>query len=53
MGASGDLTPLSYVAATLSGEREVLWCGERRTSAEVHRELGWAPLVLRPKEAWR
>lgn len=25
--------------------------GERRQSADVHRELGWAPLVLRPKEA--
>jgi len=51
VGASGDLTPLSYIAATLSGEREVLFKGERRTSADVHRELGWTPLVLRPKEA--
>ncbi|WP_422417973.1 HAL/PAL/TAL family ammonia-lyase [Pseudomonas sp. GZD-222] len=51
VGASGDLTPLSYVAATLSGEREVMYHGERRSAAEVHRELGWQPLVLRPKEA--
>lgn len=51
VGASGDLTPLSYVAATLSGEREVFWKGERRSAAEVHRELGWTPLTLRPKEA--
>lgn len=51
VGASGDLTPLSYVAATLAGEREVLYQGERRSSAEVHRQLGWQPLVLRPKEA--
>ena len=51
VGASGDLTPLSYVAATLSGEREVLFKGERRFSLDVHRELGWTPLVLRPKEA--
>ncbi|MDA7084878.1 aromatic amino acid ammonia-lyase [Pseudomonas sp. SA3-5] len=51
VGASGDLTPLSYVAATLSGEREVLFQGERRSAAEVHAELGWTPLVLRPKEA--
>lgn len=51
VGASGDLTPLSYVAATLSGEREVMYKGERRSSADVHRELGWTPLVLRPKEA--
>ncbi|HDS1734214.1 aromatic amino acid ammonia-lyase [Pseudomonas sp. BP8] len=51
VGASGDLTPLSYVAATLSGEREVLYQGKQRSSAEVHRALGWQPLVLRPKEA--
>lgn len=51
VGASGDLTPLSYVAATLCGEREVLYKGQRRPSAEVHAELGWQPLVLRPKEA--
>ena len=51
VGASGDLTPLSYVAATLSGEREVLYQGQRRNAADVHRELGWQPLVLRPKEA--
>lgn len=51
VGASGDLTPLSYVAATLSGEREVMYKGERRSAAEVHAELGWTPLVLRPKEA--
>jgi histidine ammonia-lyase len=25
--------------------------GERRQSSEVHRQLGWDPLVLRPKEA--
>ena len=51
VGASGDLTPLSYVAATLSGEREVMFRGERRHACDVHRELGWDPLVLRPKEA--
>ncbi len=51
VGASGDLTPLSYVAAALSGEREMLHRGVRRNAAEVHRELGWTPLVLRPKEA--
>ncbi|MFA0994259.1 MULTISPECIES: HAL/PAL/TAL family ammonia-lyase [Pseudomonas syringae group] len=51
VGASGDLTPLSYVAATLSGEREVMFRGERRLASDVHRELGWTPLVLRPKEA--
>lgn len=51
VGASGDLTPLSYVAAALCGERQVLWREEVRDAAEVHAELGWTPLVLRPKEA--
>jgi histidine ammonia-lyase len=51
VGASGDLTPLSYVAATLSGEREVLYRGVVRSSAELHAELDWQPLTLRPKEA--
>ena len=51
VGASGDLTPLSYVAATLTGEREVMYRGERRSAAEVHRLLGWTPLTLRLKEA--
>ncbi len=51
VGASGDLTPLSYVAATLSGEREVLFRGEQRSAIDVHNQLGWTPLTLRPKEA--
>lgn len=51
VGASGDLTPLSYVAATLSGQRQVLYRGQVREVAEVYKELGWQPLVLRPKEA--
>jgi histidine ammonia-lyase len=50
VGASGDLTPLSYVAAVLCGAREV-WCeGSRRPTAEVFRERGIAPIALRPKE---
>ena len=50
VGASGDLTPLSYVAAVLVGERELYWQGKLWHSAELHRQLGVAPLVLRPKE---
>ena len=50
VGASGDLTPLSYVAAVLCGEREVWYGGEQRSAAEVLASLGIAPLRLRPKE---
>jgi histidine ammonia-lyase len=50
VGASGDLTPLSYVAAVLCGEREVMHRGQRRSAAEVLAEIGMTPLKLRPKE---
>jgi len=50
VGASGDLTPLSYVAAVLCGEREVYHRGARRPTAEVFAELKITPLKLRPKE---
>jgi histidine ammonia-lyase len=50
VGASGDLTPLSYVAAVLCGEREVWFRGEPRPAAAVLQGLGMAPLKLRPKE---
>jgi len=50
VGASGDLTPLSYVAAALCGEREVLFDGRVRPAAEALVALRRAPLRLRPKE---
>ncbi|ELE7612764.1 aromatic amino acid lyase [Vibrio vulnificus] len=50
VGASGDLTPLSYLAAVLVGEREVIYQGEERATAEVYAELGIQPIKLRPKE---
>ncbi|GAB3092142.1 aromatic amino acid lyase [Aestuariicella hydrocarbonica] len=50
VGASGDLTPLSYVAAVLCGEREVYYQGDIRPTAEVFLELGIDPITLRPKE---
>lgn len=50
VGASGDLTPLSYVAAALCGEREVLFDGRRMSAATALRAVGMAPLRLRPKE---
>lgn len=50
VGASGDLTPLSYVAATLVGEREALFRGELTMAADAWKALGIAPLTLAPKE---
>ncbi|WP_240776273.1 HAL/PAL/TAL family ammonia-lyase [Nitrincola alkalilacustris] len=50
VGASGDLTPLSYLAASLIGEREVYYRGRIRPAAEVLAELNTAPIRLRPKE---
>ena len=50
VGASGDLTPLSYVAAALIGEREVRFDGRERPAAEVLAEQGLIPLKLMPKE---
>jgi len=50
VGASGDLTPLSYLAAVLCGEREVWRDGVQMDAADALREAGIAPLRLRPKE---
>ncbi|WP_444899381.1 histidine ammonia-lyase [Microbulbifer sp. VAAC004] len=50
VGASGDLTPLSYVAAVLCGERKVWYRGHHRDTAEVFDELQIEPLKLYPKE---
>lgn len=50
VGASGDLTPLSYVAAVLCGERECWHQGRVMPAAEALALHGLAPLRLRPKE---
>ena len=50
VGASGDLTPLSYVAAALLGERELLLdSGEVVPASVVVERLG--PFSLLPKES--
>ena len=50
VGASGDLTPLSYVAAALCGERKVRFQGQIVEAADALAACGLAPLRLRPKE---
>lgn len=50
VGASGDLTPLSYVAAVLCGEREVFYLGNKVSTAEAFAAEGITPLKLKPKE---
>jgi histidine ammonia-lyase len=50
VGASGDLTPLSYLAAVLAGERDVLYRGKKQTTAAVFTKLNITPLTLKPKE---
>jgi histidine ammonia-lyase len=50
VGASGDLTPLSYVAAVLVGEREVRYRGEVQAAGVALAAAGMSPLELKPKE---
>jgi histidine ammonia-lyase len=51
VGASGDLTPLSYVAALLVGEREALVEGEVVDASGALERAGLEPLELEPKES--
>ena len=51
VGASGDLAPLSYIAAVIAGEREVIYRGEQRDTIDVYRELNIEPYTFKPKEA--
>ena len=50
VGASGDLTPLSYLAATLAGEREVFFNRERILASEALERAGLKPYRFKPKE---
>jgi histidine ammonia-lyase len=50
VGASGDLTPLSYLAAVLAGEREVIYQVKRESTQAVFSKLNIEPLALKPKE---
>lgn len=50
VGASGDLTPLSYLAATLAGKREVIYKGKFMEAATAIAKAGLKPYVFEPKE---
>lgn len=50
VGASGDLTPLSYVASALVGERDACYQDEIKPVADIYQQLGIAPIDLKPKE---
>ncbi len=50
VGASGDLTPLAYLAATLVGEGHVMYQGEVYPTSELYKKLEITPLELQPKE---
>jgi histidine ammonia-lyase len=50
VGASGDLAPLAHFAATLIGEGEATYQGQRMSSTEALAKAGLEPIVLGPKE---
>lgn len=51
VGASGDLTPLSYVAAAASGERYCYFKGKKTRSASALEQAGLKPWVFEGREA--
>ena len=51
VGASGDLTPLSYLASVLVGEREAYYEGNILPAAEALRRAGLAVHHFVPKES--
>jgi histidine ammonia-lyase len=50
VGASGDLAPLSHMAATMIGYGQAEWRGQTMPSAEALRGAGLQPVVLEAKE---
>lgn len=51
VGASGDLTPLAYVAAAIAGEGTVAFRGREMSATEALGAASLTPLVLTPREA--
>jgi len=50
LGASGDLAPLAHMALPLIGHGEVIFRGERMSSAEAMQRAGLSPITLAAKE---
>jgi len=50
VGASGDLAPLSHIAAVLIGEGEALFQRRRMTGARAMKAAGLKPVILEAKE---
>jgi len=50
VGASGDLTPLSYILAALAGEREVWYGGDRMPAVRALRKAKLKSYRFGPKE---
>ncbi len=50
VGASGDLTPMSYIGACLAGEREVFYRDERMPAGKALKKAGLKPYKYLPKE---
>jgi phenylalanine ammonia-lyase len=50
VGASGDLIPMSYVAAAVLGYKQVYYQGEIVETSEVYKKEGLEPLRLQSKE---
>jgi histidine ammonia-lyase len=50
VGASGDLTPMSYIGAALAGERDVFYQGKKMSAAKAMKKAGLKPYFYLPKE---
>lgn len=50
VGASGDLVQLAHMALTLIGEGEVFYRGEKRSTADVLKELNLKPFTMHIRE---
>ncbi|NLC28190.1 MAG: aromatic amino acid lyase [Campylobacteraceae bacterium] len=51
VGASGDLTLLSYIAAVVAGEGEVWFDGRIFSTESIYEKLNITPYTFKPKEA--